>query len=102
LVVAEKMLLSHQTGQRRYLRRRMMIDRPTSKSKAAGLRFSKELSSFSGLRHFWQYMLRQKVLELSHYLIRSHLRTSSKPVDFIMNSADIGAWPLMHLEMVGL
>lgn len=30
---------------------------PTSKSKAAGFSDSRELSSFSGVRHFWQYML---------------------------------------------
>jgi hypothetical protein len=33
------------------------LDGPTNRSKAAGLRSSKELSSFSGVRHFWQYIL---------------------------------------------
>jgi hypothetical protein len=32
-------------------------DLPTKRSKAAGFRSSKELSSFSGVRHFWQYIL---------------------------------------------
>lgn len=30
---------------------------PTSRSKAAGSNDSREPSSFSGVRHFWQYML---------------------------------------------
>jgi len=29
---------------------------PTKRSNAAGFRSSKELSSFSGVRHFWQYI----------------------------------------------
>lgn len=36
---------------------RKRLDIPTNKSNAAGLRSSKELSSFSGLRHFWQYIV---------------------------------------------
>jgi hypothetical protein len=32
------------------------IDKPISKSNAAGFKSSKELSSFSGVRHFWQYI----------------------------------------------
>lgn len=36
----------------------MDVDKlPMSKSKAAGFRDSREPSSFSGVRHFWQYML---------------------------------------------
>jgi hypothetical protein len=30
---------------------------PTNRSKAAGFRSSRELSSFKGVRHFWQYIL---------------------------------------------
>lgn len=30
---------------------------PTSRSYAAGLRSSRELSSLRGVRHFWQYIL---------------------------------------------
>jgi hypothetical protein len=33
---------------------------PTNKSNAAGLRSSRELSSFSGVRHFWQYILKRE------------------------------------------
>ncbi len=32
-------------------------DLPVNKSKAAGLKSSKELSNFSGVRHFWQYIV---------------------------------------------
>lgn len=37
---------------------------PTSRSYAAGLRSSRELSSLRGVRHFWQYIL-DDVLVLS-------------------------------------
>lgn len=33
-----------------------LLSAPTRRSKAAGFRPSKELSSFKGVRHFWQYM----------------------------------------------
>ena len=35
---------------------REMLDKPTRRSNAAGFRSSSELSSFKGVRHFWQYI----------------------------------------------
>ena len=39
-------------------------DAPTRRLKAAGLRLSSELSSFSGALHFWQFIVRWRWLRL--------------------------------------
>lgn len=49
-----------------------MIHSPIRRSKAAGLRLSRELSSFNGVRHFWQYMLAVSHSVIKHDKLSQH------------------------------
>jgi len=51
-----------------YLQAQKESDAPTNRSKAAGLRSSRELSSFKGVRHFWQNILWVLTLEIQWFL----------------------------------